>query len=95
MIFLCVFSTYGDKKLYEKLEKCEFFVLRVTFLRYVVSCNGMKVNEAKVDAVRSWPVPTSVTAARSFHDLASFYIGFINDFSIIMARLIELSLIHI
>jgi len=34
-----VFSTLRDQKLYGKLEKCEFFVPRVVFLGYVVSCD--------------------------------------------------------
>ena len=61
------------EKLYGNLKKCTFFSNEVTFLGYVVTPNGIQVDESKVEAVRSWPVPKSIHDVRSFHGLASFH----------------------
>lgn len=38
----------------------------VIFLGYVVSAGGIKVDEAKVEAVHNWPTPKNVHEARGF-----------------------------
>jgi len=84
-----VLSILSQEKLYGNLEKCHFFTPQVIFLGYVVSVQGIHMDESKVKAIHEWPVPTSIQQVRSFHGLASFYRRFVRDFSTIVAPMIE------
>jgi len=77
--------------LFGNIEKCTFCTDRVSFLGYVVTPQGVEVDRAKVEAIHSWPVPTTVTQVRSFLGLAGFYRHFVKDFSTIAAPLHELT----
>ncbi|PKI74488.1 hypothetical protein CRG98_005108 [Punica granatum] len=60
------------EKLYAALKKCVFMRSEVLFLGYVVAADSLRVYSSKVEAVRQWPRPTSITEVRSFHGLTSF-----------------------
>uniref|UniRef100_A0A1J3GDV5 RNA-directed DNA polymerase n=1 Tax=Noccaea caerulescens TaxID=107243 RepID=A0A1J3GDV5_NOCCA len=75
--------------LYANLKKCTFCTDNLVFLGFVVSADGVKVDEEKVKAIREWPSPKSVGEVRSFHGLAGFYRRFVKDFSTIAAPLTE------
>jgi uncharacterized protein with PIN domain len=60
---LCaIFGALHEARLFANLEKCTFCTDRV-----------IEVDEAKIEAIKSWPIPTTLTQLQSFLGLAGFY----------------------
>jgi hypothetical protein len=84
-----VFDVLRDACLFGNLGKCTFSTDHVSFLGYVVTSQGIEMDDAKIVAVMSWPVPSTVTQFWSFLGLAGFYKRFVQNFSTIATPLQE------
>ncbi|XP_070013395.1 uncharacterized mitochondrial protein AtMg00860-like [Nicotiana sylvestris] len=86
-----VLQTLQDHKLYAKFSKCEFWLKSVAFLGHIISGEGEKVDSQKIEAVKNWPRPTSVSDIRSFLGLVGYYRRFVEGFSSISSPLTRLT----
>ena len=55
-----VLQTLRKERLYANMDKCLFGVDKLVFLGFVVSCKGVHVDEAKIDAIETWTQSTNL-----------------------------------
>ncbi|KAI2649284.1 Retrotransposon-derived protein PEG10 [Labeo rohita] len=60
-------------QLYAKEEKCEFHRNTISFLGYIISAEGVAMDEKKVNAVLRWPRPSTLKELQRFLGFANFY----------------------
>jgi hypothetical protein len=80
-----------DHDLYLKPEKCQFHQKWIEFLGVILENNTVQIDPGKMDNVRSWAPPTTVTEVRSFLGFVGFYRYFILNFSKIARPLLNLT----
>jgi transposase InsO family protein len=86
-----VLNRLVEHKLYAKLSKCEFHTTRVAYLGFIVSTDGISMEEDRVATIKGWPTPKSVRDVRIFLGFANYYRRFINGFSRIASPLHRLT----
>ena len=62
-------------------EKCKFISSELIFLGHVIDQQGIRTDPEKVEKVKNFPIPKTLTQLRSFLGLASYYRKFIKGFS--------------
>jgi hypothetical protein len=76
-----VVHTLQQHKLYANLEKYSFGMDRVHYLGYIIDEHGVHVDPAKIQVIRDWPDPITLTEHQGFLGLANFYHRFMLGFS--------------
>jgi hypothetical protein len=72
-----VLHTLRQHKLYANLERCSFGMDRVHYLGYIIDQHDVHVDPAKIQVIRDWPAPTTLTELHSLLSLANFYHRFV------------------
>ena len=58
-------------------EKCEWHISKVNFLEYIISENGIEMEQENIRTVLEYKEPTTVKEVQSFLGFANFYHRFI------------------
>lgn len=85
-----ILSLLCDNQLFAKRSKCRFGVTSIDYLGHIISEHGVAVDPAKIEAVLSWPTPSTAKEVRGFLGLAEYYRKFIRHFGGIAAPLSHL-----
>ncbi len=67
--------------LFLKAEKCSFHQPSVQFLGYHIESSGIRMDEGKVEAIKTWPQPTTIKELQRFLGFSNFYRRFIQNYS--------------
>ncbi|MBW0473630.1 hypothetical protein O181_013345 [Austropuccinia psidii MF-1] len=76
-----VLSRLRANNLFAKASKFMFHVSSVEYMGYIVSSEGLKMDQAKVQQILNWPPPRSLKTLQSFLGFTSFYCRFIKNYS--------------
>lgn len=85
-----VFTQLREHKLFAKRSKCSFGLSEVEYLGHIVGRDGVRVDPAKIAAVRDWPEPTTIRALQQFMGLANYYNRFVRSFARLSVPLSDL-----
>jgi hypothetical protein len=85
-----VFQKLREYNLKIEPDKCEFMKEELNYLGHIVTAEGVKPDEKKIEAVVKFPTPQSQKDIKSFLGLAGYYRKFIADFSAIARPLTNL-----
>ncbi|KAI3753279.1 hypothetical protein L2E82_25328 [Cichorium intybus] len=86
-----VLKLLHENRFFAKLSKCCFGQEQVVFLGHVFSSEGVSVEEEKISAVKSWPIPSTVKEVRGFLGLTGYYRRFVRNYGLIARPLTALT----
>lgn len=85
-----VLQLMHDHRLFLKQSKCIFGAQSVGYLGHTISGQGVAMDLAKVEAMCTWPQPTTMKAVCGFLGLTGYYRKFIRSYGELAAPLTQL-----
>jgi hypothetical protein len=76
-----VLTKIREKKINLKLKKCEFAVMKTSFLGHIVDGESTSMQEEKVRSILEWPTPRDCKGIEEFRGMAGYYRQYIEHFS--------------
>jgi len=76
-----------NNHLYAKVEKCKFDIDKTNFLGFIISPEGLQMDDSKVQTICNWPTLRKVKEVQSFLGFSNFYQCFIANYSDMMIPL--------
>ena len=73
-----------------KISKCQFLKKSLEFLGHVVTSEGIKMQEGKIESIKRYPAPQNVKGVRRFLGMVGYYRPFIQNFASIARPLTDL-----
>ncbi len=86
-----VLQRLSDAELQTDINKCEFFVYEIKYLRLIVKRNEIKMNSKKIEIILQWSTSENLKQIQEFLKFCNFYRRFIRNFVKIVKSLIKLT----
>lgn len=86
-----VFKRLIEAKLKLKISKCSFLCEQVTFLRNILSADGIQPDPKKIEAIKNYPKPRNVRELQEFLGFVQWLHRFIPGLAEIAVLLYELT----
>ncbi|GJR02854.1 putative reverse transcriptase domain-containing protein [Tanacetum coccineum] len=86
-----ILESLKKEELYAKFSKCEFWIPKVQFLGHLIDSQGIHVDPAKIESIKDWTSPKTLTEILQFLGLAGYYRRFIEGFSKIAKSMTKLT----
>jgi len=77
-------------KLYASLKKCEFFIIKVNFLEFIIFTESVSMNLSRINIIKTWFRSKMYWEIQVFLKFINFYWRFIHHYSQIAESLTEL-----
>ena len=89
--FNVVLRIMEEQSLLPTGSKCEFGLIEIMYIGYLIGANGVKVHQQKIQAILDWPSPRNVSNLIGFLRLYSCYMSIDKEFSQLISFLTNLT----